>query len=97
MSGANDIPLADGLAELPDGMLVFDKPEGRIVQLTTARRADLTESDIAAFYRRTLPNLGWVLKTESENMLTFIGQTEILRLTFSADLVMFDVTPNAAR
>lgn len=96
LSAAPDIPLADGLVEVPDGVLVFDKPQGRIVQLTAARQGTATGAQtdaIADFYRATLPNLGWAFSAESESVLTFTGQAEILRLTFTSDLVIFDVTP----
>ncbi len=94
LSAAGDIPLADGLVELPDGVMVFDKPQGRIVQLTAARETANAQS-VADFYRAALPNLGWVLADDSESVLTFTGQAEILRLTFTADLVIFDVKPEA--
>lgn len=96
LSAAPDIPLADGLVEVPDGVLVFDKPQGRIVQLTAARQgtaAGAQTDAIADFYRATLPNLGWAFSADSESVLTFTGQAEILRLTFTSDLVIFDVTP----
>lgn len=97
LSAADDIPLIDGLREVPDGVLVFDKPQGRIVQLTALRDSRLAVADIRDFYRRSLPNLGWTKMDETENLLTFESPAEILRLTFTADLVMFDVTPKAAR
>lgn len=97
LSAAGDIPLIDGLVEVPEGVLVFDKPQGRIVQLTTLRDGGLAAADIMDFYRTSLPNLGWAAVAETENLLTFASQTEILRLTITADLVIFDVTPQAAR
>lgn len=96
LSAASDIPLIDGLVELDDGVLVFDKPQGRIVQLTAVRDAGLTSAQVANFYRNSLPNLGWTPVDETETMLTFTGQGEILRLTLTADLVIFDVTPQGA-
>ena len=37
LSTIADVPLADGLHELPDAGFVFDKPQGRIVHNTPLR------------------------------------------------------------
>lgn len=95
LSAAPDIPLAAGLSELQDGRLVFDKPQGRIVQMTALLQDTTGSTKIADFYRASLPNLGWQLTGDGESILTFTRQGEILRLTFTADLVIFDVTPLA--
>jgi len=95
LSAVPDIPLAPGLRELAEGALVFDKPEGRIVQITTASVS--SGAAIAAFYRKTLPNLGWQapanMADENRTVLTFHRDGEMLRITASADLVIFDLTP----
>lgn len=99
LSAMPDMPLAAGLAELEDGALVFDKPEGRIVQVTALRdSAAATQNepqDIARFYRRALPNLGWLNGApETGGRLTFTRKGETLRITISADLVIFDLAPS---
>lgn len=99
LSAMPDMPLAAGLAELEDGALVFDKPEGRIVQVTALRdSAAATQNepqDIARFYRRALPNLGWLIGApETGGRLTFTRKGETLRITISADLVIFDLAPS---
>ena len=50
-----DVPLAEGLQELPDAGFVFDKPQGRIVQLTASHQAGVTQQALMAFYRDSLP------------------------------------------
>ncbi|MGB0343572.1 MAG: hypothetical protein ACPGGG_09075 [Parvibaculales bacterium] len=95
LSAVPDIPLAPGLREVDDGMFIFDKPEGRIVQITTASVS--TGAAVAAFYRKALPNLGWQVPPAStgddKSVLTFHRDGEMLRITASADLVIFDLTP----
>ena len=97
LSAVPDIPLAPGLRELDEGMLIFDKPEGRIVQITTASVS--TGAAVAAFYRKALPNLGWQVPPaashDGKTVLTFQRDGEMLRITASADLVIFDLTPAA--
>ncbi len=53
----DDLPVMEGLTERPGG-LVFDKPDGRLVEAYASGR--LAPAAVAAFYRRTLPQLGWV-------------------------------------
>ena len=95
LSSIGDVPLAEGLQELPDAGFVFDKPQGRIVQLTASQKAGVTQQALMAFYQNSLPNLGWQARESDSNMLTFFRRGEILRLTFTADLVIFDLTPMA--
>lgn len=93
LSTIGDVPLADGLQELPDAGFVFDKPQGRIVQLTARHAAAVTQKSVMAFYQDSLPNLGWQARDAAPALLTFFRRGEILRLTFTADLVIFDLTP----
>ncbi|MBT7642322.1 MAG: hypothetical protein HN715_04935 [Rhodobiaceae bacterium] len=96
LSAAPDIPLAEGLQEIAEGTLVFDKPQGRILQMTAARDAGSNLAAARQFYRASLPNLGWTPRAgKDNNILTFTRKSETLRLTFSADLVIFDLTPEA--
>lgn len=53
-----DVPVMPGMAELPDRSLVFDKPEGRFAQAGAAGEK-VTEEGIKAFYKASLPQLGW--------------------------------------
>ena len=97
LSMLGDVPLAEGLVELPEAGVVFDKPQGRIVQMTATHNRHITQENLIAFYARSLPNLGWRARdadqAQANGILTFARQGEILRLTFSADLVIFDLTP----
>jgi len=93
LSTIGDVPLADGLQELPDAGFVFDKPQGRIVQLTASHKADVTQKTLMDFYQNSLPNLGWQARKSGPGLLIFSRRGEILRLTFTADLVIFDLTP----
>ena len=52
-----DVPLMEGLVEDVSQRLVFDKPEGRIVEVVAL--GQLSQSVVQAFYQETLPALGW--------------------------------------
>jgi hypothetical protein len=55
--GTEDVPLMPGLTTSADKGLTFDKPQGRIIEVSTG--GALKRSDVLAFYRASLPPLGW--------------------------------------
>lgn len=103
LSAAPDVPLAAGLSEAPDVGMVFDKPQGRIVQITAMTDGTKSRRTIIDFYRASLPNLGWrrIEYDEREGgapkgrlmRLTFARKGEILRLTFTDEFVFFNLAP----
>ena len=70
-----DLPLMHGLVEQP-GAVVFDKPSGRIVEMEAS--GPLSQPEVEAFYRRTLPSLGW----EPAGAMLYRRGQEQLRLVF---------------
>ena len=54
-----DVPLMDGLSVDYQSALIFDKPEGRFVEIA-AYPAGISTSKIEAYYRQSLAALGWV-------------------------------------
>ena len=56
-SAIDDLPVMPALSEVPDSAMVFSKPEGRIVEV--AATGAVEREAVLAFYRRTLPQLGW--------------------------------------
>ena len=99
LSLAPDIPLAPGLSEFDGGQVVFDKPEGRIVRIEAERLETEGAGDgVPAFYRETLPNLGWQLNSANngaDNVLTFQRGGERLLITMQSERVVFKLSPFA--
>lgn len=54
-----DVPVMPAMAELSDRTLVFDKPSGRIAQVTALPGPGVSMSKITAFYAQSLPEFGW--------------------------------------
>ncbi len=54
-----DVPVMPALQELPERTLVFDKPSGKIAQVTALPGAGVTIPAIMAFYAESLPQFGW--------------------------------------
>jgi len=99
LSLAPDIPLAPGLSEFVGGQVVFDKPQGRIVRIEAERLETQGAGDgVPAFYRETLPNLGWQLSAaanSADNVLTFQRGGETLLITMQDERVVFKLSPFA--
>lgn len=58
IEGVEDLPLMPQLTRAATPPVVFDKPEGRIVQASAEGLVPAT--DVRRFYESTLPQLGWI-------------------------------------
>lgn len=58
-----DLPLAPGLIEAPEGGLVFTTPEGRIAETQASGLAE--RGAVLEFYATTLPQLGWTREDDT--------------------------------
>lgn len=72
-SNVEDLPLMPGLREVVEEGMVFDKPEGRIVEAVAVGAIHRTA--VAAFYDAALPQLGW----DQTATATFARSGEVLR------------------
>lgn len=55
--GTEDLPLMPGLVSITSSAVVFDNPEGRIVDVSA--RGKVTRYHVIRFYTQTLRQLGW--------------------------------------
>ena len=74
-----DMPLMPGLVELPDQTVIFDKPEGRIIE-SVASLESVSPEAIKAYYESTLPQLGWQRIADG----SFVRKDERLQLNFES-------------
>jgi|SRR5579863_7351763 len=90
--GTEDLPLMKELVTVDGSAVVFNKPEGRIIEATA--RGKVSISAVRSFYGETLPQLGWNAATSID---TWTRETETLRLDFAehdGDLwVTFSLVP----
>lgn len=84
-----DVPVMQGMEEMQDYILVFDKPEGRIIE-TLVHTDDISQEQIRNYYSQTLPQLGWQ-KTSSDE---FVRESEKLSLQYEEDFLKITVSPN---
>lgn len=71
-----DVPVMPGLRELPEQAVMFDNPEGRIVE-SVASIESAALDNLIPFYNDTLPQLGWA----GLGGLSFRRDSEILKMT----------------
>ena len=57
VAGFDDLPLMTALSELGDAGVIFDTPQGRIVERYASGATDAAA--VSRFYGDTLPALGW--------------------------------------
>ena len=53
-----DVPVMNGLEEIKDQAMLFDKPDGRIASVVAVSER-LDNKAVTDFYAQTLPELGW--------------------------------------
>jgi hypothetical protein len=76
VAGTEDVPLMPGLEPVEGASLVFDKPEGRIVEAQA--RGKLARATVRDFYSAALPQLGW----SEAGSNAWRREGELLRLDF---------------
>ncbi len=91
LRGFADLPLMPGLEEQADATVSFDSPYGRIAEAVAA--GAVTRADVLAFYRETLPALGWRQTGDAR----FRREDEVLELRFAQEarrlVVRFSLAP----
>lgn len=76
LKAIDDVPLVSGLVEKADPV-VFESDQGRVVR--TSAEGHVGGTEIASFYRQTLPALGWKL-VDDQDALAFERESERLSL-----------------
>jgi len=88
VAGTEDVPLMPGLRNDAKTLVVFDKPQGRIVEVEA--RGKVTRAAVENFYAASLPELGWTAegnhawRRDGEGLrLAITGHDGALRVGFS--------------
>jgi hypothetical protein len=63
-----DMPLLEGLSENLEGAMLFDSPDGRIINAEAT--GDIPGARIFAYYKVVLPSLGWKVTEDQLSGLT---------------------------
>lgn len=89
-----DVPVMQGLEELKDQAMLFDKPDGKIASVVAASRA-LSAAEVAGFYEATLPQLGW--KKTRQNQYVRGEDRLTMEITRAPPLTVIHFTLSPAR
>ena len=93
LPGFPDVPLMRELEVQEDGALVFDKPNGRIAEVSAM--GPVTAADFVSYYVSALPALGWREGREDARSRTgrlyFLREGEVLQIEFARRGRLLDV------
>lgn len=78
VTGLEDVPLMPELRDLPDAAVIFDKPSGRLVEAYA--EGEVAPATVLAFYRETLPQLGWTAAPARGERGVFFRESERLEI-----------------
>lgn len=91
VGGVEDLPLMEGLSEVSEARVVFDKPAGRIVDAFAV--GEVAAARVRDFYAAALPQLGWQRRDDH----TYQREGERLTIDISEDgaavTVRFSISP----
>ena len=90
IEGLEDVPVMDGLKQIPADTLSFGNEEGRLVEVYLSG-SKISFKNVASFYRETLPQLGWTYQGQRDSTLIFYREGEAL------DISRESVTPLIVR
>ena len=84
----DDLPLMPGMREMPETLVIFDKPEGRIASARV--ESIIPKVNVTAYYTETLPALGWY----PENPQIYVRDNQILTIRFDTPTsILFELAP----
>lgn len=75
-----DVPVMQGLEEVPEMAISFDKPNGRIAE-AGAVADNLSTPAILSFYKESLSQLGWTLSQGTKNETIYTREDEKLSIS----------------
>lgn len=98
IAGFEDIPLAPNLENNAEELSFFDTPQGRIIesQTTISAGGSRAVKRVFAFYRRSLPALGWRETVFEKNRAVFIREGESLTIERMGKYIRFLLSPPKA-
>jgi len=91
-----DLPLLEGLSENSDGAMLFDSPDGRIVNAEAAGVID--GARVFEYYKVVLPSLGWKVNIDHASGLSCeMGANYCLSATREQEGLLLNIYENGGR
>jgi hypothetical protein len=79
IEGLEDVPVMEGLHQLPNDALSFGNEESRLVEATLVGEKTKFAS-VEKFYQETLPQMGWSFQGRKKSSLIFYRDRESLEI-----------------
>lgn len=80
IEGLEDVPVMEGLSQLPNDSISFGNEESRLVEaILTSESANFRK--VQQFYQTTLPQMGWIYQGKRGNTLVFEREGEVIEIT----------------
>ena len=85
IEGLEDVPIMDGLIQLPGEDVSFGNEESRFVEARLESTNDrIRFPDVEKFYRDTLPQMGWYLKENRPDIIIFTRDSELMDIAIDS-------------
>jgi len=94
-AAVDDLPIMQGMTEIPNKIVVFDTPAGRIVETTMETQVQTRQ--ILTYYNQALTSLGW--KAQNRSLRGYIRKNEVLMIEIfqkadgKTNIVSFKIAP----
>lgn len=79
IDGLEDVPVMEGLQQLPNDAISFGNEESRLVEAILVSD-NLKFAKVEKFYKDTLPQMGWIFQGKKNNHLLFYRDRESLEI-----------------
>lgn len=79
IEGLEDVPVMDGLKQVPNDSITFGNEESRFVEAILIGE-NFNFSKVEKFYKDTLPQMGWTFQGKKKNVLTFFRDRESIEI-----------------
>ena len=79
IEGLEDVPIMDGMTQITNDNISFGNEESRLIEAVLIGKS-ATFKSIKAFYKNTLPQMGWIFQNSTESTLVFEREEEIIEI-----------------
>lgn len=80
IEGLEDVPVMEGMTQLPNDSIAFGNEESRLVEAILESESS-SFSKVENFYRSTLPQMGWIYQGKRGDTLVFEREGEVIDIT----------------
>ena len=80
IEGLEDVPVMEGLTQLPNDAITFGNEESRLVEAVLTSESK-TFKEVSRFYKNTLPQMGWAYQGTRGRTLVFEREGEVIDIS----------------